>query len=205
LTSSRSLQRPRSKRAHDKVVEAAIELLAENGIEGTSIDAIAAVSGVSKATIYKHWADKNALCLEAIGRVHGLDLDRPKFESGNLLQDIIDFLNQRPPAEFSKQRERLMPHVVGYAASNPEFGKAWRSMVLDPSRAQLTELVGRGISEGRFAADLDVTLAIAMLMGPIMYTKIFGSCTSVPKNLAESVAGAFWRAFARSSAADSRR
>jgi AcrR family transcriptional regulator len=205
LNNARPLQRPRSKRAHDKVLDAAIVLLAKNGIEGTSIDAIATVSGVSKATIYKHWADKDALCLEAIGRVHGLDLERPRFESGELLRDIIDFLNQRPPAEFSKERELLMPHVVGYAASNPEFGKAWRSMVIDPSRAQLTELIRRGISEGQFAADLDVTLAIAMLMGPMMYTKILGSCVSVPKNLAENVAQAFWRAFARSSAADSRR
>ena len=196
MTSTRPFERPRSKRAHDKVVDAAIELLAEHGIEGTSIDAIAAVSGVSKATIYKHWADKNALCLEAIGRVHGLDLERPSFASGDLLQDITDFLSQRPPAKFSKQRERLMPHVVGYAARNPEFGKAWRSMVIDPSRAQLVDLVRRGVSQGYLPADLDVNLAIAMLMGPMMYTKIFGSCSSVPENLAESVAGAFWRAFA---------
>ena len=78
-------------------------------------------------------------------------------------------------------------------------------MVLDPSRAQLTELIRRGISDGKFAADLDVTLSIAMLMGPMMYAKIFGACASVPENLGENVAQAFWRAFSRASAADSRR
>ena len=50
-----------SERAHQKVLEAATELFAQRGIDGTSLDAIAAASGVSKATIYKHWMDKEAL------------------------------------------------------------------------------------------------------------------------------------------------
>ena len=40
--------------------------MAERGVEGSSMDAIAEASGVSKATIYKHWADKDALLLEMV-------------------------------------------------------------------------------------------------------------------------------------------
>ena len=61
------LQRPRSSRAHDQVLDSAIELFADRGIDGTSIDSIAAQSGVSKATIYKHWTDKNALAWKRWG------------------------------------------------------------------------------------------------------------------------------------------
>ena len=66
------MARPRSERAHDQVLEAAIQLFSERGIDSTSIDAIAEMSGVSKATIYKHWADKDALLLEMMAHVHGL-------------------------------------------------------------------------------------------------------------------------------------
>jgi hypothetical protein len=60
------MPRTRSASAHRRVIEAALELIGENGVDSTSMDAIAGRSGVSKATIYKHWADKDALLLELI-------------------------------------------------------------------------------------------------------------------------------------------
>jgi AcrR family transcriptional regulator len=189
------LSRPRSVRAHDKVLDAALELFAGNGIEATSIDSIAARSGVSKATIYKHWADKNALCLEALGRIHGLDRDPPKFDSGDLLQDLIDFLNHEPPQELSALRDRLMPHLISHATRDKEFGKAWRARVMEPGRDKAMELMRRGIAQGKFPADLDLTLGVALLIGPMMFRKVFSHIIPAPDKLAEGVAKAFWRAF----------
>jgi hypothetical protein len=63
--------RPRSIEAHEKVLNAALALFAERGIEATSMDAISQASGVSKATIYNHWADKEALLLEVMLMVNG--------------------------------------------------------------------------------------------------------------------------------------
>ena len=190
------LQRPRSLRAHDKVLDAAAELFAERGIDGASIDSIAALSGVSKATIYKHWADKKALCLEVLGRVHGLDREPPKFDSGDLLQDLIDFLNYKPPEELSGLRDRLMPHLIAYASRDLEFAKTWRSRVMEPGRARAVLLMQRGIEKGLLPPDLDLQLGVAMLIGPMAYKHIFRGIVPLPENLAEGVARAFWRAFA---------
>src|SRR5882762_8337831 len=63
------MPRVRSARAHEQVLSAAQELFSERGIDGASMDAIAETSGVSKATIYKHWPDKDALCLEVLYRL----------------------------------------------------------------------------------------------------------------------------------------
>src|SRR6516164_2146178 len=54
------MARSRSTEAHDKVLRAALGLFGERGIDATSMDAIAQASGVSKATIYNHWADEEA-------------------------------------------------------------------------------------------------------------------------------------------------
>ena len=191
------LQRPRSRRAHDQVLDAATELFAARGIDGTSIDSIAAASGVSKATIYKHWADKNALCLEVLARVHGHDRERMQFDSGDLLRDIIDFLNYKPPEEFSAQRERLIPHLFAYAARDREFGDVWRRRVMEPGRAKAIELMQRGIAKGILAKDLDMELGLALLIGPMMYRAMLRGLAVSPENLAEGVAKAFWRAFAK--------
>ena len=190
------LQRPRSLAAHEKALEAAAELFASEGIEGASMDSIAARSGVSKATLYKHWPDKNALALEVLGRVHGLDRKSPDFDSGDLLQDIIGFLNHKPPEEYSDLRSRLMPHLIAYASRNHEFGKTWKARVMEPGRAKAIELLKRGIEEGHFPRDLDLSLGLTLLIGPMAYQYIARGIATSPENLGEQVAKAFWRAFA---------
>src|SRR5438128_12352209 len=75
---SEPMPRARSESAHLKVLEAAIELVAAHGVDATSMDAIARRSGVSKATIYKHWKDKDALLLELLGHITGIH-KRPTF------------------------------------------------------------------------------------------------------------------------------
>ena len=50
------MPRVRSARAHEQVLIAAQELFSERGIDGASMDAIAATSGVSKRTLYNHFA-----------------------------------------------------------------------------------------------------------------------------------------------------
>ena len=76
--------RPRSIEAHEKVLHAALDLFAERGIDATSMDAIAQSSGVSKATIYKHWADKEALLIDVMLMVNGLDREPEDVDSGDV-------------------------------------------------------------------------------------------------------------------------
>src|ERR1700745_3538585 len=132
------MARERSKRAHDQVLDAALELFAQRGIDATSMDAISEASGVSKATIYKHWSDKDALCLEVLGR---LIEELPDFTSGDNRVDIIALLGYRPPEQTSQMKNRMMPHLMAHAARNPEFGKAWRDRMMSPSRIRLTQLL----------------------------------------------------------------
>ena len=44
---------------------AALELLAERGVAGMSIEEVASRAGVGKATIYRRWSSKGALALDA--------------------------------------------------------------------------------------------------------------------------------------------
>src|ERR1700749_1279286 len=97
------MARPRSTLAHKKVLDAAGQLFSERGIDATSMDAIAEASGVSKATIYKHWPDKDSLSLEGMGYLHGLDEDPPVSDSGTdsaaFRADLIAQLQYQPAAD----------------------------------------------------------------------------------------------------------
>lgn len=188
------MPRTRSEKAHRKVIEAAVGLVAARGLDATSMDAIAEASGVSKATIYKHWPDKDALLLELMAEIHGLH-SRPAFDSGDPRADILAVLSYQK-SEGSDLRERVTPHFMAYSARNPAFADAWRNMVMEPPRQELRRLLRQAIDKGELIAALDVELSLSLLLGPIIYWYVFlRRKTVAPTALAEHVVDAFYRAF----------
>jgi AcrR family transcriptional regulator len=189
------LARPRSDIAHKKVLEAALSLMAERGLDRTSMDAIAGRSGVSKATVYNHWPNKEALLLEAMAALHGLRV-RPAFDSGDCRADMIAVLAYQPARKRASLQERIWPHFVAYGARNPRFGDAWRSIALGPPRQELTRLVGQAVEAGELTGVPPSDLALSLLLGPIIYHHIFGrSKACQPEDLARVVVDEFWQAF----------
>jgi AcrR family transcriptional regulator len=179
------------------VLDAAVQLFSERGIDSTSMDAIAEVSGVSKATIYKHWQDKNALCLEVMGYLHGLDEEQPVFDSGDLRADLIAQLQYQPAADRQALREKVRPHMIAYASRNRAMGAVWRARIVEPARTALTNIIKRGEKRGILRHGIDPEVGIAILLGPMIYRHIFVTKTGgkAPKDLEIHVVDAFLAAF----------
>ena len=192
------MTRTRSPEAHEKVVKAALELFGERGIDATSMGAIARDSGVSKATIYKHWADKEALLMEVMLYVHGLPAEPQDVDTGDLERDLATVLSRKPPDEFEQARVRMMPTLIAYSAVHREFGQAWRHRVMDPPQQCLKRILRRAVERGLLEPGLDIDVAMALLLGPVMFRRIFEKQkTSGAKSIGPQTAEAFCRAFAR--------
>jgi AcrR family transcriptional regulator len=200
------MSRPRSLRAHNRVLEATLKLFAERGIDRTSMDAVAEASGVSKATIYKHWPRKDALALEVLARLHGLDDQPPAPDSDDLRADLVAALSLRQGKRRWMMHDRMLPHFMAYAARNPAFGQAWRARVMEPPRRRLAQLLQRGIAKGQLPADLDLDLAVALMIGPMMYSHVLKTMKrKVPGDMPQCVVEAFWKAHAVRGAKDTDR
>jgi len=66
-------------------MEATVGLLAEVGIDRTTVSAVVARSGVARATVYRRWPTREALIEAALSQVKG----RPPFPlSGDLEKDL---------------------------------------------------------------------------------------------------------------------
>jgi AcrR family transcriptional regulator len=192
------MARTKSASVHRSILDAALARFAEHGIDATSMDAVARAAGVSKATLYAHWADKDALALEALSVAFGLYDDPPPFDSGDLRRDFIDALTYRPVARHDVTH-RLMPHVVAYASRHRAFGEVWRERAIEAPQRRLRALIARGIRTRALRAAVDDQTAMALLLGPMLYWHIFsGQRTDVPipRNLAAEVVDAFWARFA---------
>ncbi|MGH9590531.1 MAG: TetR/AcrR family transcriptional regulator [Terracidiphilus sp.] len=189
----------RSTKAHAKVVRAALELFGERGIEATSMDAIAQASGVSKATIYNHWVDKEALLMEVMLFVHGLDREHKEVDSGDVYRDLVTVLCGRPPGHLEAARNRITPTLIAYSASHQEFGKAWRHRVMEPARREVRRLLRRGMEQKLLRNDVNVELGVVLLLGPMLYSHIFREEGNAGNpDMGPAVVEAFWRGHKRS-------
>jgi AcrR family transcriptional regulator len=174
--------------AHDKVIEAAIQLIAERGIEGTSMDAIAQVSGVSKATVYKHWKDKETLCIDVIVNLRELP---PEFRSGDTRRDLIDLITHLSKADRPDRLMKIWPRIMGYAAANPKFAAALHKHSFAPRRARIAGILKQAADRGDLPASIDVDFAMDLLIGPIIHRRVSGG--QFPPGFAELVVTAFLR------------
>lgn len=58
--------RPKSPQKREAILKAAQQMFLERGFDGTSMDRIAALAGVSKLTVYNHFVDKERLFHAAV-------------------------------------------------------------------------------------------------------------------------------------------
>lgn len=112
---------------HDAITRAASEMFLAEGFDRASLDQIAQRAGVSKQTIYSHFADKQALflaiCSELTEKLT-IPLRQPPSETGDL-RAILQRLGEDAMAMMlhpaSLDLHRL---IVGAAARFPELGQA---------------------------------------------------------------------------------
>ena len=80
---------PRVTRTRARVLAATIDLLAERGYSGFSIEGIVDRTGIAKTTLYRHWRSREALLAAAIVELGGAG---PLPDTGSVRQDLQDLL-----------------------------------------------------------------------------------------------------------------
>ena len=158
---ARTRGRPRSQEAHQAILAAVIELLGEQGLNGLTIEAVAARAGVGKTTIYRRWGHKNDLIVEAIEQLRPPTDALP--DTGSLLGDLNMMVAvQRERLEASRL-PRIMPRVLSEAMEDPELHAAIVTRAVVPIREALARMLQRGIDRGELRDDLDVETTVDVL------------------------------------------
>jgi AcrR family transcriptional regulator len=160
--------RPRSVRADEAIIEATLDLLAEGStVEALSIEAIATRAGVGKATIYRRWAGKDALLLDALRRLKGV----PPQPAGDSIRDDLVLLVGAVGQNVDPRAAKIMPCLVPEVNRSPDHYQVYQNIIA-PRRQLMREVLRRGISEGVLRADLDVEVTMALLSGPMLIQRM---------------------------------
>jgi AcrR family transcriptional regulator len=164
----RAVGRPRSTRAHEAIIDAVLDLLAEGTpVAEVSIEAVAARAGVGKATIYRRWSGKNELLLDAIRALktpQSIPEDQPVRET--LIQ-----LFSAVSVSVDPRAAKVFPCIVPEVMRSPELRGLYQQIV-EPRRARTKEVLERGIANGELRADIDVEFIALMLTGPVMLQRM---------------------------------
>jgi AcrR family transcriptional regulator len=171
-----SAGRPRSEEAHRAILDAALELLVESGYSALTVEGIASRAGVGKATIYRRWASKLPLVIEAFGRLPGLE----EADTGDLVTDLERMLRSYLEVFSSTPLGAVVPSLAGELPHNPELSELFAPVVRS-RRQPLIRALQRGVARGEIPADTDLDLAADLIVGPITVRLFFTRAKPGPK------------------------
>ncbi len=174
--SGASAGRPRSEEAHQAILDATLELLAEVGFSALTVEGVANRAGVGKATIYRRWPSKLPLVVEAFGALPGLE----DVDTGDLVGDLSEMLRSYLKLFETTPLAAVLPSLAGERAHNPQLSELF-DPVLRGRRQPLAAALERAVKRGELPADLDLDLAADLVVGPIAVRLFFTGRTIHPR------------------------
>jgi TetR/AcrR family transcriptional regulator, mexJK operon transcriptional repressor len=161
-----SLDITRSARKRTAILDAAATVFLRSGYRGTSMDEIAARAGVSKQTVYKHFADKESLFSEIVTRAVSEAAD-PVYDevlrledTGDVEADLRGLARQLLARVIQPRLLQLRRLVIGEAGRFPELGRTFYEQGPGRTIAALASAFERLADRGALQLD-DPQLAAA--------------------------------------------
>jgi AcrR family transcriptional regulator len=166
-----TVARPRSDEARRKALDAARELILNKGVVNLTIEDVAAVSGVAKTTIYRHWPERTALIVDTVNAMFE-HLRTP--DTGSLRGDLEAFFGAVMRNDLSGNVGQIMPAIIEAADRDPEMAYLLERVGSERERVCRT-IIERALERGEIrpeVAAVGMEVLIGVTVGPIVFQKI---------------------------------
>jgi AcrR family transcriptional regulator len=164
------LGRKRDHSRDPEILDAALEVLAETGYDGMTIDMVAARAKAGKATLYRRWASKGELVIDAVACMKQIDPDSIP-DTGTLRGDLVAMI--KPHALHDADRKmRVMGALTSMLARDPQLADAAYAAIVEPRASVNRMLLQRAIDRGEIAADTDIETISLVSQSMAMYRTI---------------------------------
>lgn len=162
------MARPRSTAAHQAALDATVELLLEHGVDGVTLEAVAARSGVAKSTLYRHFGTKEALVAQA---ARGCMVEHPTPDTGSLDQDLRQLFAKWLNAEEQSRIPDLLPMLVD-ASSRDEAMRGVLQDLLEERRRPIRTVLRLAQARGEIGPEVDLDHALSLIIGPFTHRRM---------------------------------
>lgn len=159
---------PRIEHTRKIVLGAAIEVVAERGFRGATIDAIAQRCGVARSTIYRHWPDRMDMLLEAVTTRVGTMED---LASGDLREDLVSLVMHLGTLLGSEPVGSVAAALVLESRSDPKLDELRRRFVAERRQAA-SRIIETGIARGEIVSGVAPETLAEELGSPVFFNTL---------------------------------
>ncbi|CCK29483.1 TetR-family transcriptional regulator [Streptomyces davaonensis JCM 4913] len=135
-----------------ELYEAVLDLLREVGYDALTMDAVAARTKSSKATLYRQWGGKAELVAKAVRHSKPGGIGLSEIDTGSLRGDLHALTMRSDDCEM-EQNSALMRGLAMAVHSNPDLLQSFREHLIEPEMAEFRRVVQRAIDRGEVRAD----------------------------------------------------
>jgi AcrR family transcriptional regulator len=148
---SARLGRKRDATRDDDILEATLDVLAEAGYAGMTMDMVATRAKAGKATVYRRWASKESLVIEAVAYMNRRMVNFDHFpDTGTLRGDLVALIKPQSLVE-GEHRLKVMGGLGSLLAQDPALADAVNAAANEPWVEAHSVLMRRAIARGEYA------------------------------------------------------
>jgi len=158
-----------------ELTSAAFALFAEQGFAATRLEDVAARAGVSKATIYRYFENKDALFAAVIKEAIS-----PRFAEAEVLveafqgssADLLRTFFQIARGALGGPLPALLKMIVSESGTFPQLASLWAELALSRMMGLVRRIVERGIARGEFR-EVDLAVIAPLVGAPVLLLGIW--------------------------------
>jgi AcrR family transcriptional regulator len=158
--------------ACDRAIQAAtLDAFVEDGYSGVSIEGVAARAGVGKATIYRRYASKAEMVVDAVRAIAGIGDHLP--DTGDVRADLRSMLeahNERLRGPDGK----VLITFMGERVRHPDLAAEFERSVIGKKRAHVLGLLRAAVARGDLPAGTDIEMVAELGPALIWHHAIYG-------------------------------
>jgi AcrR family transcriptional regulator len=146
-----------------------LELLIEQGVDGASIEQIAARAKVARTTLYRRWSSKEALIAQAIAVARGAPEQLAAVDGVELTRLprlLVDALAESLSTPGYKE---LAARLIGSVPNSPELMAVYWNSYMAPRREIIGNVLQKARAEGLIRKDSDPEILLDLVGGAIIY------------------------------------
>jgi len=160
---------PRIERSQAVIRRAALIELSEVGYGSFTIEAVAGRAGVGKSTIYRHWAGKPALVIDALERLN--EQPRPESDDASPPERVERLVRHFAEVSVDPVVSGCLVALIDAAERDPELRRLHHRYSAQ-RRQTLVTAIADGVAAGDFASQTDPELASLALIGAVVYRRV---------------------------------
>jgi AcrR family transcriptional regulator len=157
--------RPRSEASRAAILDAAYSFLQSGPVSAISTVQVARKAGVSTATVYRWWATKEALLLDAF--LHTADHAVVLQDEGGPLERLKEYVLQ-VGRFFTGENGIVVARLLTAIQDNAVLRKEFLARVYSPRDKEIRALVKEAIAKRQLPVGMEVGVFLDTIIGPLL-------------------------------------